>query len=714
MAVRAYDPRGQQGYNGKASAYMRARVRSGLGVCCVVVAAAVAVLTLTPVASAQTPYAQVTTQPGLYPEFHAVVSDYVVRCAAGTPLNITVTAPAGTEVDVDGQGPRTGSFTTSVSLQPGQGFTIAVAPGQTHYVRCIPADMPRWTFQRSGQPQAEWYTASPFLRTDFQPLPVGVSSYEFLFDRNGVPVWWAKPALFASDFLVFPNGNLGSLRGDTNGKENRLDGSLVRNIVPEGASSDPHELLQLPNGNYLVTTLRYLPNRSYCTFTNREIVDNGAQEIQPDGTVVWTWWASDHISLSEVPTAWCGATDPFGVLDPFHINSLEPDGDDVLMSFRQLDAVYSLHKADGSVEWKLGGTSRPESLAVLNDPISAGPDIFRGQHDARVLSDGTVTIHDNGFHQGATRPPRAVRYAIDTNAKTATLVEQKNDPDVIATPVCCGDSRKLPGGNWLMSWGSTGVITELSPSGARIFKLTFDDGLFSYRSHPVPFGRLSRTALRAGMDAQFPRGYTRAKSAGMGQPLKVSLVPAFKECVAPDRTHGPPLASPSCSSPRLASNTVTVGTNDANGRAANSSGFVSYGVRMGNPSTTANEADVDLRVEVSDVRWNDNLSDYFGQLQLRGAVRITDRLNGSLENEAATGQDTEFPVLIQCTTTASTSTGGQCSQTTSLNAVVPGMVVEGKRATWQLGQVQLYDGGPTGYAGGSGATLFATQGIFVP
>ena len=148
---------------------------------------------LTSVASAQTPYPQVTTQPALYPPFHAVVSDYVVRCVPETPVAVTVTAPAGTEVNVDGQGPRHGTFTTSVSLNSGQSFTIAVTPGQTHHVRCVPPDMPRWTFQRSGQTQAEWYTASPILRTNFQPIPAGVSSYELLFDRNGVPVWWRKP-----------------------------------------------------------------------------------------------------------------------------------------------------------------------------------------------------------------------------------------------------------------------------------------------------------------------------------------------------------------------------------------------------------------------------------------------------------------------------------------------------------------------------------------
>ena len=41
--------------------------------------------------------------------------------------------------------------------------------------------------------------------------------------------------------------------------------------------------------------------------------------------------------------------------------------------------------------------------------------------------------------------------------------------------------------------------------------------------------------------------------------------------------------------------------------------------------------------------------------------------------------------------------------------------MEGKRAIWQLGQVQVFDGGPDGTAATpSGNTLFAVQGVFVP
>ena len=65
-------------------------------------------------------------------------------------------------------------------------------------------------------------------------------------------------------------------------------------------------------------------------------------------------------------------------------------------------------------------------------------------------------------------------------------------------------------------------------------------------------------------------GYARPKAAS---PLRVPLVPAYLVCRAPNRTHGPPLDSPSCAPPVQLSHYLTVGTPDANGSAANSTGF---------------------------------------------------------------------------------------------------------------------------------------------
>src|SRR4051794_25693189 len=64
-------------------------------------------------------------------------------------------------------------------------------------------------------------------------------------------------------------------------------------------------------------------------------------------------------------------------------------------------------------------------------------------------------------------------------------------------------------------------------------------------------------------------GATHVRPQG-ATPLRASIVPAYKACAAPgNRTHGAPLASPSCNPPVQTSNSLTVGSPDANGAAAN-------------------------------------------------------------------------------------------------------------------------------------------------
>ena len=118
--------------------------------------------------------------------------------------------------------------------------------------------------------------------------------------------------------------------------------------------------------------------------------------------------------------------------------------------------------------------------------------------------------------------------------------------------------------------------------------------------------------------------YPRPKGA---TPLLASLVPAFAQCTSANRMHGPPLAFSSCNPPALRSGQLTVGTPDANGQTANSAGMVRYDAIVGDPGTPADEADVALRVNITDVRRQSDLADYTGQLQASAALRITDRDN---------------------------------------------------------------------------------------
>jgi hypothetical protein len=97
-----------------------------------------------------------------------------------------------------------------------------------------------------------------------------------------------------------------------------------------------------------------------------------------------------------------------------------------------------------------------------------------------------------------------VRYRIDTTARTATLLEDIRDPDIDES-IFAGGARRLPGGNWVISWGGVESIGEYTPSGRQVFGLELDEDFFTYRAFPVARSRLSRGQLRRAMDAQYPR-----------------------------------------------------------------------------------------------------------------------------------------------------------------------------------------------------------------
>jgi hypothetical protein len=204
-------------------------------------------------------------------------------------------------------------------------------------------------------------------------------------------------------------------------------------------------------------------------------------------------------------------------------------------------------------------------------------------------------------------------------------------------------------------------------------------------------------------------------------PFFASMVPAFKQCTVGNRTHGAPLAFPSCNPPVQASNFLTVGTPDANGAPANGVANVLLKVKTTSPE------DVIIQSTGSDVRClpgggatvcaNGNAADgpdYTGQVQGNATIRISDHYNGPGLNEAATVVDIPFPVNGTCASTVATNVGSTCGVNTTANAVVPGSVKDTQRGIVEISQLQISDGGPSGTAGDPGATLYAVQGIFIP
>ena len=461
--------------------------------------------------SARTPVV-VSTQPGLSPRFRRSISDYVTRCEAGKAVRISARGPRRARVRAAGRELARGRG-TRVRLRPGRRFSIRVrAAGRSsvHHVRCLPGDFPRFSAKRSGRTAAAGYLVTPSLSSG----PLG-QAYVAIFDSAGTPVWWMRDSA-PSDAQLLADGNLAWVTPTEKGvgtdprsayEEHRLDGRLVRRIKAVGNPTDQHELEPLPGGNVMV--LAYRPRdgvdlSAYGGPASATVLDAEIQEVTPSGELAWSWSSQDHIGLEEAARWYRTAIidgptrlrDGRRAYDIVHANSIEARGDQVVMSARHTDAVYSISRSTGRIRWKLGGTPRAESLRVLGDSTKP-PRTFGGQHDARLLADGTLTLFDNGsFYE---RAPRALRLRLDTGHRTARVLEQVRYGPARRS-LCCGGARRLPGGRWAISWADRPLITELTSAGQVRFSLSFAK-LFSYRAFPIPRGRLDRRALRRGMDA---------------------------------------------------------------------------------------------------------------------------------------------------------------------------------------------------------------------
>ena len=460
------------------------------------------------------------TSPTLTPRYTLSSSDFTVRC--GDPVALKVAAGAGLKVAIDGHRAASGNFTKSLKLKAGQAFRIQVL-GRTRHpfqtVRCLPDDFPLWQTQRSGQPQAQWYLMTPDMIPAGLQLPQTGAPFATIANADGVPVWWFRdPAgvpmgakLIGKDRIAWTY-----YAEDEPIRVHSLRGKVLQTVRPTSGINNFHEFLPTRDGGFIVLVDK--PRNcaavaSECVDLSQwggpekaSVQDNEIQRFDSKGRLVWSWSTRGKIDPSEGAT-WINNPTAFerrlgdGTLsyDVFHINSFEVDGDGLLISARHLNAIYRLRTKDGSIDWKIGGTNRPESIDLIGDPDPKDP--FSGQHDLRRQADGTLTLFDNAF--STFRLPRAVRLRV--TGRNARELESVSDKRAVFS-ACCGSARRLSGGNWVISaGGGTSISSELRPNGAPVLTMTFPGRIFSYRTEPLERGRISAATLRAAMDARKPR-----------------------------------------------------------------------------------------------------------------------------------------------------------------------------------------------------------------
>ncbi|WP_412515495.1 arylsulfotransferase family protein [Actinomadura madurae] len=310
-----------------------------------------------------------------------------------------------------------------------------------------------------------------------------------IVDDTGEPVWIHRSDRLITDVRVQSHGGRPVLtywegdrkeggHGEGVGVVLGQDYRRVAEVhAGEGVRGDLHEFTLTDRGTALVIAypevtadLRPIggPGRG-------RVLDGRVQEIDvATGRILLDWSALDHLDITETRTA---LPEKGGdAFDPIHINSVQDDGDALLVSARNTCALYRIDRRTGAVRWRLGG--RRGDFAFGKGAA------FAWQHDARRRPDGTITLFDNHIGAVGDGPSRGLVLAVDETARRATLVREYADGTTYGQYM--GNVQVLPDGNAVVGWGSTPKLTEFAADGTPVLEITgLGDG--SYRSYRSPW-----------------------------------------------------------------------------------------------------------------------------------------------------------------------------------------------------------------------------------
>ncbi|HEY6171375.1 MAG TPA: aryl-sulfate sulfotransferase [Candidatus Kapabacteria bacterium] len=290
-------------------------------------------------------------------------------------------------------------------------------------------------------------------------------------------------ATTGTGFRMQTNGTL-SFYSESEQKFYILDSNLntIKTVgATNGYQTDDHELVYLPNGNYILIALTHRQqDMSPITPGGSElatIVGNIIQEYDENGNIVFEWLTDHHFKITDV-THVDLTTDR---IDYCHANAVDVDHDgNLLLSSRHLDEITKINRTTGEIIWRWGGKNN--QFTFINDTLG-----FSHQHSIRVIPNGNYILFDNGnFHN----PPvsRVCEYIIDTASMTATLVREfRHSPDLYS--LAMGSIQYLDNGNWLIGWGSNSsvAVTEVTPSGETVLEMSMPNGDVSYRAYKFPW-----------------------------------------------------------------------------------------------------------------------------------------------------------------------------------------------------------------------------------
>ena len=340
------------------------------------------------------------------------------------------------------------------------------------------------------------------------------NSFTTIIQNNGKIVWARDMGQNGRDFKINYDGYLTYYSYDRkqwmimDSNYNLIDSVVCRNGY-ENETND-HDVSMYPDGHVFLLAYdnQTIDMSAYGGLSNAIVQGLIVQELDAERDVVFEWRSWDHFQYTDA-NIYTSLTNLY--VDYVHGNSVERDYDgNIIISCRNMDEVTKIDHSTGNIIWRMGGENN--EFTFINDNI---PEHFASQHDVHRISNGHLTVFNNGNHLNPLISS-AKEYAVDEGAKVATLVWYYEHPDVNGVHMygsATGNFQRLANGNAMIDWGliASGLglpnQTEVDSNKNIVWEMTFDSaGQKSYRVHKYKWNPCSRIT-----------GYTMKSQPGPGK-----------------------------------------------------------------------------------------------------------------------------------------------------------------------------------------------------
>jgi hypothetical protein len=301
----------------------------------------------------------------------------------------------------------------------------------------------------------------------FDPLPKNIAAATNLqvqqLDGQPVLTWWQG---------YIPPQGFGQ-------GEEIIDNTAYQQIgrvhAGNGYKADLHDFKITPQGTALLTVFDPID----CNLSvvggpsGGAVTDSIFQEIDlRTGLVRREWHSLDHVPLGDSYSSATGSSDewPF---DYFHLNSINQRADGTtLISARNTWAMYLLNTTSGRLQAELGGKHSSAKLGAGTRTAY--------QHDATTLSNGTISVFDNGAVPKVHPQSRGLILSLGANSVSA-VTQYEHTPALSSGSQ--GNIQQLANQNVFVGWGSEPYFSEYSASGQLLFDAHMHGSYESYRAY---------------------------------------------------------------------------------------------------------------------------------------------------------------------------------------------------------------------------------------